>query len=49
MSRAWEVEIADEFQPEFDRLQEDVQDAILAMSASCNSSGRNWGGLRWTR
>jgi hypothetical protein len=29
----WTVELADEFEPEFDALPEDVQDEILAQSA----------------
>jgi hypothetical protein len=28
----WDVEIGDEFEPEFDTLHEDVQDEILALS-----------------
>jgi hypothetical protein len=34
---SWTVEIADEFEPEFDALYEDVQREILALSR-----------LRWT-
>ncbi len=43
MSRKWEVEIAEEFQPEFDRLQEDVQDAILSMSRLLQQFGPQLG------
>ena len=30
MAKKWDVEIGDEFEPEFDALPEDVQDEILA-------------------
>ena len=43
MSAKWVVEIADEFQPEFDRLQEDVQDAILAMTRLLQQFGPKLG------
>ena len=32
MSKKWKVEIADEFQPEFDRLRKDVRIEILALT-----------------
>ncbi|MDE0388383.1 MAG: type II toxin-antitoxin system RelE/ParE family toxin [Rhodospirillales bacterium] len=32
MSRKWEVEIADEFQPEFENLRKDVRIDILALT-----------------
>ena len=37
------VEIADEFEPEFFRLQEEVQDAILAMSRLLEQFGPQLG------
>ena len=40
---SWTVKIADEFQPEFDRLQEDVQDEILAMSRLLQQFGPQLG------
>ena len=43
MSKKWAVKIADEFQPEFDRLQEDVQDAILTMSRMLQQLGPQLG------
>ena len=43
MSKKWAVKIADEFQPEFDRLQEDVQDAILTMSRLLQQLGPQLG------
>ena len=43
MSRKWVVKINREFQPEFDRLQEDVQDAILAMSRQLQLFGPQLG------
>ena len=43
MSKKWVVKIADEFQPEFDRLQEDVQDAILTMSRLLGQFGPQLG------
>ena len=43
MSRKWVVKINREFQPEFDRLQEDVQDAILAMSRQLQQFGPQLG------
>ena len=39
MSRKWAVKINREFRPEFDRLQEDVQDAILTMSRQLQQFG----------
>ena len=41
---SWVVEIGDEFEPEFDALQEDVRTEILALTAFSSNSGRNWGG-----
>ena len=41
--RLWIVEIADEFEPEFFRLQEEVQDAILAMSRLLEQFGPQLG------
>ena len=43
MSKKWADKIADEFQPEFDRLQEDVQDAILTMSRMLQQLGPQLG------
>ena len=43
MNKKWVVEIADEFQPEFDRLREDVQDAILTMSRQLQQFGPQLG------
>ena len=43
MSRKWAVKINREFRPEFDRLQEDVQDAILAMSRQLQQFGPQLG------
>ena len=40
---AWIVEIADEFEPEFFRLQEEVQDAILTMSRLLEQFGPELG------
>ena len=43
MSRKWTVKINREFQPELDRLQEDVQDAILTMSRLLQQLGPQLG------
>ena len=43
MSRKWAVKINREFRPEFDRLQEDVQDAILTMSRQLQQFGPQLG------
>ena len=43
MSTKWTVKVADEFQPEFDRLQEDVQNTILAMSRLLQQFGPQLG------
>ena len=43
MRRKWFVKINREFQPEFDRLQEDVQDAILAISRQMEQFGPQLG------
>ena len=43
MAMKWIVKINREFQPEFDRLQEDVQDAILAMSRQLQRLGPQLG------
>lgn len=37
--QTWVVEIADEFEPEFDQLREDVQDEILALSGLLRQFG----------
>jgi len=39
----WTVELADEFEPEFDALPEDVQDEILAQSAVLTQFGPRLG------
>ena len=41
--KVWIVEIADEFESEFFRLQEEVQDAILAMSRLLEQFGPQLG------
>jgi hypothetical protein len=41
--RKWEVEIGDEFEPEFDALPEDVQDEILAHSRLLQEYGPQLG------
>ncbi len=41
--KVWIVEITDEFEPEFFRLQEEVQDAILAMSRLLEQFGPQLG------
>ncbi len=43
MSKKWAVKINREFQPEFDRLQGDVQDAILSMSRQLQQFGPQLG------
>ncbi len=43
MRKKWIVKINREFQPEFDRLQEDVQDAILTMSRQLQRLGPQLG------
>ena len=43
MSKKWVVKINHEFRPEFDGLQEDVQDAILAMSRLLQQFGPQLG------
>ena len=43
MSRKWTIKISREFQPELDRLQEDVQDAILTMSRLLQQLGPQLG------
>ena len=43
MSRKWAVKINREFQPEYDRLQEDVQDAILTISRLLQQHGPQLG------
>ena len=43
MSKKWVVKINREFKPEFDRLQEDVQDAILTMSRHLQQFGPQLG------
>ena len=40
---AWTVEIADEFEPEFDALHADVQDEILALSLLLQQFGPQLG------
>jgi hypothetical protein len=49
MKVGWVVEIADEFEPEFDRLHEDVRVEILALTRLLQQFVRNWGGLASTR
>ena len=41
--RKWDVEIGDEFEPEFDALPEDVQDEILAHSRLLQEYGPQLG------
>ena len=43
MSRKWVVEIADEFQPEFDNLRRDVRIQILALSRLLQQFGPQLG------
>ena len=43
MSKKWVVRINREFRPEFDRLQDDVQDAILTMSRQLQRFGPQLG------
>ena len=43
MSRKWAVEIADEFQPEFDNLRRDVRIQILALSRLLQQFGPQLG------
>ena len=43
MRRKWAVKINREFQPEFDKLQEDVQDAILTISRLLQQLGPQLG------
>jgi len=45
----WAVEMADEFEPEFDALREDVQTEILALSIVLEELAHSWGGLMSTR
>ena len=45
----WTVEIADEFEPEFDALDEDVQNEILALSRLLQHFGPQLDGPVWTR
>ncbi len=41
----WAVEMADEFEPEFQALHEDVRTEILALAIVLESLGRSWVGL----
>jgi len=41
--------MADEFEPEFDALREDVQTEILALSIVLEELAHSWGGLMSTR
>ena len=43
MNKKWIVKLNREFQPEFDRLQEDVQDAILSISRLLQEIGPQLG------
>ena len=45
----WTVEIADEFEPGFDALDEDVQTEILALSRLLQQFGPQLGRPAWTR
>jgi hypothetical protein len=45
----WQVLIADEFEPEFFALPEDVQTEILRYPGCFNNSARNWGDPASTR
>jgi hypothetical protein len=46
---AWDVDFHSQFVPEFEALDQEVQDELYAHIEVLNSSGPGWDGRPWTR